>query len=145
MAIKQGNKVKIEYEGKFETGEVFDSSNRGDVSNPIEFEVGAGKVIKGFDEAVIGMEEGQEKEFSMNPEDGYGEVKPELKKEVPRSALPEGQEPQVGMGLMMTAPTGQQIPAKIIEVDKEKIVLDLNHPLAGKKLNFKIKVVGISD
>ena len=143
MTIKQGDKVSVEYEGKLDTGEVFDSSKRGEHSNPIEFEVGAGRVIKGFDEAVVGMEKGEEKEFSIPPEQAYGERREELKKDIPRSALPPGQEPKAGMMLMLNTPQGQQFPAKIADVNDEKIVVDLNHPLAGKKLNFKIKVVDV--
>jgi len=140
MAIEKGNKVKVEYEGKLENGQVFDSSKG---KEPLEFEAGAGNVIKGFDEAVLEMEEGQEKEFSIEPKDAYGEIKPELKQEIPREALPKDQEPKVGMGLMLSGPNGQQMPSQIMEVNDKKIVIDMNHPLAGKKLIFNIKIVGI--
>lgn len=143
MAIENGDKVKVDYEGKFDSGEIFDSSSHGDHSHPIEFVVGEHKVVKGFEDAVVGLNEGEEKEFSINPEDAYGPENPELKKEFPRSQIPLKEEPKVGMVLAFNTPEGQQFPARIVEVSDEKIVLDLNHPLAGKKLNFKIKVVGV--
>lgn len=141
MAIKKGDKVKVEYTGKFDSGEVFDSSEG---KEPLEFEAGTGKVIQGFDNAVIGMEKGQEKEIKILPKDAYGEHNSELIKKIPRKALPKEQEPKEGMMLVMTVPNGMQVPAKIAEVADEEITIDLNHPLAGKNLNFKIKVVDIS-
>lgn len=141
MAVEKGNTVKVEYEGTFEDGTVFDSSNREGKQQPLEFEAGAGKVIKGFDEAVIGMEKDEEKEITIQSSDAYGDPNPELVKEFPRTSLPKDQEPKEGMMLVMKAQTGQQIPAKIVKVDDEKVTIDLNHPLAGKVLKFKIKVV----
>lgn len=145
MAIKKGDKIKVEYTGTFEDGTVFDSTTHGDHAHPIEFEVGAGQLIKGFDDAVIGMELNEEKDIKIKPEEAYGERKEELSKEIPRDKLPKDPEPKVGMALMMNLPNGQQFPAVIKSVDEEKIVVDLNHPLAGKTLNFKIKVVEISN
>jgi FKBP-type peptidyl-prolyl cis-trans isomerase 2 len=144
MAIKQGDKVKLEYEGSFDNGEIFDSSKHGEHSHPLEFEAGAGMVIPGFDKAVLGMEVGEEKTFKVMPEEGYGEFQEGLRKEIPRNVLPTGQEPEVGMMLMIGSSEGEQFPARIVEVDKEKIVIDLNHPLAGKNLNFKIKIISVN-
>lgn len=143
MTIKKGDVVKVEYEGKFEDNTVFDSSSHGDHSHPLEFEVGAGQVIKGFDDAVVGMNEGDEKEFSIEPADAYGERDNEAIKEFPRDSLPEGQEIEAGGVLMASTPDGRQIPVKIHEVNDKSIKVDFNHPLAGKKLIFKIKIVGI--
>lgn len=143
MAIEQGDKVSVDYEGKLDSGEVFDSSSHGDHSHPLEFVVGNKMVIKGFEDAVLGMAEGEEKQFSISPEEAYGLVNSELKREFPRNQIPLQEEPQVGMVLAFNTPDGNQFPAKIDSVDNEKIVLDLNHPLAGQKLNFKIKVVKI--
>lgn len=144
MAIQQGDVVKVEYEGKLENGEVFDTTEHEGHSHPIEFEVGSGKVIQGFEQAVEGMEKGQEKEFSLSPEEAYGERKEEFKKEVPKSSLPQDQEPKEGMMLVAKSPNGQQFPAKIVSVGDESITIDLNHPLAGKELFFKIKVVDVN-
>ena len=143
MTIKKGNKIKVEYTGTFEDGEVFDSSEKH--GQPLEFEVGSGQMIKGFDEAVIGMNKDEEKEITLTPENAYGENNPELKKKVPREQLPKDQEPQVGMILGVSLPNGQQFPAKIVEVDDKEITIDLNHPLAGKTLKFKIKIVSVDE
>jgi len=142
MAVKKGDKIKVEYEGKLEDGTVFDSSEK--QGQPLEFQVGGGQMIKGFDEAVVGMEEGEEKEITLKPEDAYGEPNEQLVQEVPKDQLPEG-DPQVGMMLGVTLPNGMQVPAKITKVGDETITIDLNHPLAGKTLNFKLKIVGIEE
>jgi len=144
MKVKKGDKVKVEYEGKLESGEVFDSSNHGEHSHPLEFEVGAGKVIKGFDEAVEGMEKGEEKEVTIEPENAYGEPNPQLTQKVPRDKLPKEPEPKSGMMLVLATADGRQAPARITKVNKNEVTIDLNHPLAGKKLIFKIKVVEIN-
>ena len=141
MTIKKGDKIAIDYEGKFETGEIFDSSKHGSHSHPLEFVVGAGEVIKGMDEAVIEMKVGDEKEIVIESEDAYGSYDSNLKKEIPRSALPQDQEPKTGMTLLLGTPQGNQFPAKIVRVNNENVTLDLNHPLAGKTLHFKIKIL----
>ena len=92
----------------------------------------------------MGMEKGQEKEVTINPDEAYGMPNPQLFKKVPREQLPKDQEPKVGMMIAVGLPTGQQIPAKITEVSDKEVTIDLNHMLAGKTLNFKIKVVEVS-
>ena len=139
--IGKGDKVKVEYEGKLESGEVFDSSKAS--GKYLEFVVGDKQVIPGFEEAIIGMEKREEKEITLEKEDAYGEYKEDLKKSVARSVLPKEQEPKKGMTLVIGTPEGYQIPAKIVDVEKDKIIIDLNHPLAGKKLIFKIKILEI--
>ncbi len=141
MPIKKGDRIKIEYEGVLEDGAVFDSSAKH--GEPLEFEVGAGKVLKGFEDAVIGMEEEEEKEFELEPSDAYGDHNPELIKDIPRDNIPEEEELKTGMVLVMSLPNGVQISANIIEVSDETVTIDLNHPLAGKTLNFKVKVLDI--
>lgn len=142
--VEKGCTVSLDYEGKLESGEIFDSSKHGDHSHPLEFKSGSGMVIPGFDAAVLGMKINEEKEFSINPEDAYGMPNPQLKQEVPKSAIPtpEGVELKAGMTLAAQTPQGA-IPVKISEVKKDTIVIDLNHPLAGKKLIFKIKILDI--
>ncbi|RLE45883.1 peptidylprolyl isomerase [Candidatus Woesearchaeota archaeon] len=142
MSIKKGDKIKVEYTGTLEDGTVFDSSEK--QGKPLEFEVGSGQVIKGFDDAVIGMEKGETKQITLSSDQAYGEHRPELIKKVPRDQLPKGQEPKAGMFLMMRLPDGVQLPAKITEVSDKDVTIDLNHPLAGKSLNFKIRVVDIA-
>jgi len=139
MTIKKGDKIKVEYTGTLEDGTVFDTSEG---KAPLEFEVGSGQIIKGFDEGVIGMNVGEEKDIKIEPKDAYGERNDQLLKKVPREQLPKEQEPKVGMMLLLKSPDGaQQVPAKITEVNDKEITIDLNHPLAGKTLNFKIKIV----
>jgi len=140
MPVKKGDKVKVDYTGTLEDGTVFDTSEG---KHPLEFEVGSGQLIKGFDNAVEGMEKGQEKEITLKPAESYGDVNPALVKKVPRSQLPEGQEPKPGMPLFLKTPDGKQFPAKINEVTDQEVTIDLNHPLAGKTLTFKIKLVEI--
>jgi peptidylprolyl isomerase len=140
MAVKQGDTVKIHYTGTLDDGNIFDSSEGKD---PLEFEAGTGKVIKGFDAAIIGMEKGQEKEVKIEAKDAYGEYNPELIQKIPKDKLPKDQEPKPGMPLLIKAPNGQEYPVKIKEVSEKDITIDLNPQLAGKNLNFKIKVVDI--
>jgi FKBP-type peptidyl-prolyl cis-trans isomerase 2 len=143
MTIQKGNKIKIDYVGTLEDGTEFDNSEKHGA--PLEFEVGSGMVIKGFDEAVMGMKEGEEKEFTLQPDQAYGPVNPDMMKDVPKSNLPPEQEPKPGMVLLMSLPNGQQMPVRITKVDEENVSLDMNHPLAGKVLKFKIKIVSVAE
>ena len=138
MTVKTGDKVKIEYTGTLEDGTIFDSS--ADHGTPLEFEVGSGQVIKGFDDAILGMKEGEEKQFSIEPADAYGEHDPTLVQKVPREIFPQDAELVPGLLFEAGLPTGEKVPATITEVQEGIVSVDLNHPLAGKKLNFKIKV-----
>lgn len=143
MKVANGNIVQVEYTGTFEDGTVFDDSSKH--GKPLEFTVGTGQLIKGFNDAVIDMAVGEEKEFTLTPEEAYGQVNDQLFKKIPRDQLPKEQEPKVGMMLGMQLPTGQQVPVLITEVDEKEVTIDLNHPLAGKTLTFKIKVVDIKE
>lgn len=142
MTIKTGDRVKIEYTGTLDDGTIFDSS--ADHGNPLEFEVGGGQVIRGFDDAVLGMKENEEKQFSILPADAYGEHDPTLIQRIPREAFPQDAELVPGLLFEAGLPTGEKVPATITEVQGEIISVDLNHPLAGKRLNFKIKVSAIT-
>jgi FKBP-type peptidyl-prolyl cis-trans isomerase 2 len=141
MSIKKGDKVKVDYTGTLEDGTVFDTSEG---KQPLEFEAGSGQLIKGFDQAVIGMKKGEEKEITVKPSEAYGDVNPDMLKKVPRDQLPKEQEPKPGMMLALKTPDGKQFPAKITEVTDKEVTIDLNHPLAGKTLNFKVKIVDVS-
>jgi|SRR3989338_1790916 len=136
--IIKGDKITLNYEGKLDSGEIFDSSYHGDHSHPLTFTVGNGEVVEGFDEAVIGMKEGEEKTFTIPAEKAYGEYNKELMQEVPKENLPA--EAQEGLTLMMQTPDGHQVPIKIAKISESFATLDLNHPLAGKNLTFKIKI-----
>jgi len=139
MAVEKGNKIKVEYTGSFENGEIFDSSDMHD--KPLEFEVGVGMVVPGFDDAVIGMNIGEGKTVKLKPKDAYGEPNQEAIQKVPKDKFPA--EAQVGMMIGVPLPNGQQIPAKITNIDDKEVTIDMNHPMAGKTLNFKIKIVEI--
>lgn len=141
MAIKKGDKVKVDYIGTFDDGKVFDSSEG---RQPLEFEVGAGQMIKGFDDAVVGMKKGDEKDIKLKPAEAYGEHNPELIRELPKERLPEGPKPEAGMMIGLQTPDGKQFPAMITKVTDKSIFIDLNHPMAGKNLNFKIKIVSVA-
>lgn len=139
MPIQDGDTIKIDYTGTLDDGTVFDSSENHDA--PLEFTVGAGQVIPGFDEAVKGMEVGEEKEFRIEAVDAYGEPNPAMTQTVPKNMLQCDTEITEGMMIMVGTADGQQMPAKITEVTDETLTLDMNHPLAGKALTFNIKVV----
>lgn len=144
MAINKGDLVALNYEGRFESGEVFDSSSRGGHEHPLEFKAGFGQVVPGFDKAILGMNKGEEKEFTLKPSEAYGEHNPKLEQKVPRTQLPKDQEPKPGMMMIVGTPDGRQFPVKITAVDKDTITLDLNHPLAGKTLIFKVKILDVN-
>jgi FKBP-type peptidyl-prolyl cis-trans isomerase 2 len=138
VSIQDGDTIKIDYTGTLDDGSVFDCS---DEREPLQFTVGAGQVIPGFEEAVRGMEEGQEKEFRIEPSEAYGEYDEALTQQIPRTVIRSDMEIQEGMMLLVKTPDGQEIPAKVAEVGDEQVTLDMNHPLAGKALNFNIKVI----
>ncbi len=140
--VENGMFVSVHYTGTLDSGQQFDSSAG---RPPLEFKVGGGQMIKGFDAAVVGMSLNEEKTFTIPPEDAYGERNDEQMHEFPRAEIPPEITPEVGQTLALTSPEGQQIPARIVAVDDEKVTFDLNHPLAGESLTFKIEVVGISD
>lgn len=140
--VESGKFVTVNYKGTLESGEVFDSSEGG---QPMEVQVGSGQVIQGFENALMGMELNEEKAFTLEPDEAYGHRDENQLHTFSRQEVPPEMNPQVGDVIGLQTPDGQQIPAKIAEADEEKVVVDLNHPLAGEKLNFDIQVVGISD
>ncbi|MBW2991235.1 peptidylprolyl isomerase [Candidatus Woesearchaeota archaeon] len=142
MTLKNGDKVKVEYTGSLEDGTVFDSSEKH--GKPLEFEIGKGMIIPGFEKALMDMKKGDEKEITLKPSEAYGDPNPELVKKIPKDQLPKEQEPKKGMVLLISLPTGQQVPARITEVTNKEVSIDLNHPLSGKTLKFKIKLVGVN-
>ena len=110
---------------------------------PLQFEVGAGSVIKGFEDAVIGLELGEKKNVEVPPEKAYGDRDDKLIIEMPQKSVPEEISPEVGMRLQLVNQKGQAVPVMITEVLEESIRLDANHPLAGKTLIFDIELVEI--
>jgi len=140
--VENGKYVQIHYTGKFDDGETFDSSAGGE---PLEFKAGSGMVIPGMDTAVIGMNIEEEKEFRIPAEEAYGEHDEKLIYTLPLEDVKARLDPQVGMTIGIQAENGQHIPALITSIDEEGVVIDLNHPLAGKALNFSIKIIAIND
>lgn len=138
---KKGDKVKVHYTGKLEDGSVFDTSVE---REPLEFELGAGMMIAGFDQAVDGMKVGDKKTANIPADKAYGERNDEMIVSVPKTQLPEGLDPEVGQQLAMQQPNGQSIPVVVTKVETENIELDANHPLAGKDLVFDIELVEIA-
>lgn len=139
--VKNGDKVKVHYTGTLEDGSVFDSSaNR----EPLEFEVGGGQMIPGFDKGVVGMELNETKNISIASVDAYGEQRQELIQEVSKELLPKEMEVTVGQTLVSQTPEGQQFHVIVKEIKEDTIVIDGNHPLAGKDLKFEIKMVEIT-
>jgi peptidylprolyl isomerase len=138
--VKKGDKVKIHYHGKLEDGTTFDSSAG---REPLEFEVGSGMVIAGFDDGVTGMTVGEKKTITIPPHEAYGESNADMIMEFPRERFPEDMEPEVGMQLNMSDNQGNQFPVTIVEVKDEVAILDANHHLAGKTLIFDLELVNI--
>jgi peptidylprolyl isomerase len=138
---KSGDTVKIHYTGTLDDGNQFDSSAG---REPLEFTVGSGQVIPGFDKAVEGMAVGDSKTVNIPAEDAYGPRHDQLVQEVPRSALPDDLEPEIGMGLQAQGPDGQFMDLTITALSEEAITVDGNHPLAGQALNFDLELVEIS-
>jgi len=138
--VKTGDTVKVHYTGKLKDGTVFDSSLE---REPLQFEVGAGNLIPGFEKGVIGMEPEEQKTIEIEAEKAYGEVRDDLILEIQKQQLPPDLDPKVGMDLISQQPDGQQINVTVKEVKPESIVIDANHKLAGKDLIFEVKVVEI--
>ena len=136
-----GDTVKIHYTGTLDDGTQFDSSAGRD---PLEFTLGSGQVIPGFDKAVEGMAVGDEKTVNIQPEDAYGPRNDQMVQEVPKNALPDDLEPEAGMGLQARGQDGQVLNLTVISVGDDSITVDGNHPLAGQNLNFDIQLVEIA-
>lgn len=142
LIVKDKDTVKVHYTGKFTSGEVFDTSEG---REPLEFTLGQGMLIPGFENAVIGMMVNQSKTVTIPVEEAYGPIMEEMLQQVPREALPPEMEPYVGMQLMSQLPNGTEIPLVITEVRETEITVDANHPLAGKELVFEITLVSVTE
>jgi len=138
--VKNGDIVRVHYHGKLTDGTTFDSSEG---LTPLEFEVGAGMMIPGFDSGVLGMSIGEKKTINIPAEEAYGLVQDDLLMEFPIDRFPPDMKPEVGMTLNMSNGQGQQFPVVIADVKDDVVILDANHPLAGKELIFDIEMVEI--
>ena len=141
-AAQNGDRVAVHYTGTLDDGTVFDSSR--DRGTPLEFVLGAGQMIAGFDRAVAGMKVGQTKKVILPPEEAYGEYREDMVAVFDRDRVPEGMDVQVGQQLTLQTDDGGIITATVIEVSAESITLDANHRLAGKELTFEIELVSIT-
>ena len=139
--VENGQFVSVHYKGTLQNGEVFDTS---DGRHPLEVQIGEGQIISGFENALMGMSLNEKKVFTLDPEDAYGQKDESLTHSFPRADVPAEINPEVGQTVALCSSDGQQVPALITEMDDEKVVVDLNHPLAGQTLTFDIEVVGIS-
>jgi FKBP-type peptidyl-prolyl cis-trans isomerase 2 len=139
--VETNSSVKVHYTGRLEDGTIFDTSISPD-REPLEVQLGEGQLIKGFEAGLIDMLEGEKKTVEIESSDAYGELNPEFITEVPRANVPEGI--QVGESLQGMGPMGP-VNVKVVEVNDENVLLDANHPLAGKKLIFDLEVIEISE
>lgn len=140
QSVKEGDVVKVHYTGKLVNGEQFDSSIG---REPLEFTVGAGQMIRGFDAAMPGMNLGEKKTINIAPEDAYGPRIQEAIIEFPKENVPADMMLEPGMPLTLSSQEGQPVPVIVVEVKEEVIILDANHFLAGQELVFDIELVEI--
>ncbi|SHO47928.1 FKBP-type peptidyl-prolyl cis-trans isomerase [Desulfopila aestuarii] len=139
--VKNGDTVKVHYTGTLEDGSVFDSSEGRD---PLEFKVGSGQVIVGFDEAVTGMAVGEKKTVMIPCSKAYGELQEDLVMTVPQAQVPPDLKLEVGMLLEVGGTNGEVLRVKVIDITPDSVMLDANPPLAGKDLTFALELVGIN-
>ena len=139
--VENGLYVSVDYKGTLQNGEIFDTSQGG---QPLEVQMGGGQLIEGFERELMGMSLNDKKEFTLSPEDAYGQRDDSLNRDFARADFPPEMEPRVGMTIALQTPEGSQMPGQITHLDEEKLSVDLNHPLAGESLTFEIEVLGIS-
>lgn len=139
--VKAGDTVRIHYKGTLDDGSVFDSS---DGRDPLEFAVGSGQIIPGLDVALPGMKVGDEKTVKVAADQAYGPVNPDARQPVPREQFPPNIPIELGASLQVQTQDGQVMTVTIVEIGEENVILDANHPLAGKDLTFEIALVSIN-
>jgi len=142
IQVKENNTVKVHYIGKLSDGQIFDSSEG---KEPLEFTLGQGKLIPGFEKGLMDMKLNEKKTITVSKEEAYGEPQEGLIQEVQKTQLPPDMTPEVGMGLISKSEDGQEMNLVIVEVKEETIIIDGNHPLAGKDLVFDLEVVEIKE
>ncbi len=139
LKVKNGDKVSVHYKGTLDDGTVFDSSEG---ANPLQFEVGSGAIIRGFESGVLGMKEGDEKTIRVPPEEAYGPRREELVGKLPKEQVGDV-EVKVGQKLQLRTQGGETFQASVTKVEEDGVTVDLNHPLAGEPLNFELKLVAV--
>ncbi len=140
MKVTKGRKVSVHYRGTLDDGQEFDSSKD---REPLEFVVGDGGLIPGLEKAVLGMEAGQKKKVTLEPEDAYGPYEDDLVIEGPRTAFPEG-ELKVGSSYTVHLRGGEEAEGRVVRIGADTVTMDFNHPLAGKRLTFDLHVLSVS-
>ena len=140
MPIKRGDVIKVFYEATYKDGTVFDSTEMNG-GEPLKFQIGVGQIIGGFEDAVIGMEVGEEKNFTLQPTEAYGEFNPLLVEKLDASQFAGDISLELGKQIEVVGPNGMFSPGWIRLIEKDFILVDMNHPCAGRVINFKIKVV----
>jgi len=140
MPVKREDEVKVHIRGTLKNGKVF-ADTKG--KEPVKFKVGAGEILPGIDEGVIGMEKNEEKEITVPPEKGFGVRRDELVINTPKDTL-KGKKVEVGQRIPVRTRQGRTVSAQVMNIRENKVTLDLNHPFAGKETTFRIKVVNIS-
>jgi len=138
---KAGDTVRLHYKGTLDDGSVFDSSEGRD---PLEFTIGSGQILPGLDKAIPGMKVGDEKTVKIDAAEAYGPHNPAARQAVPRSNVPDTIELAVGLQLQAQTEGGQMMTVTVVEFSDAEVVLDANHPLAGKDLTFEIQLTGIN-
>lgn len=138
--VKNNDTVQVHYTGKLTNGQIFDSSVD---KQPLEFQLGQGQIIPGFEQGLIDMTVSEKKTVTIPEAEAYGAVRKELFQEVAKSDLPSEIDPKVGMGLMAKNPDGTERQLRVAEVRNDSIVIDANHPLAGQDLVFDLELVDI--
>lgn len=139
--IKEGDKVKVHYTGTLDDGSVFDSSRE---RQPLEFQVGTGQLIPGFEKAVLDLSPGESTTVNIPSSEAYGDKREDMVVDVEREKLPQDIQPEVGLQLQLQQPSGQPMPVVISSVTESHITLDANHPLAGRDLTFEIELVSVN-
>jgi peptidylprolyl isomerase len=137
-AVAAGDQIKVNYVGRFDNGELFDSSEG---REPLEFTVGGEQVIAGFDRAVVGLKPGESCKVVVSPADGYGEHVPEMVVTIERQQIPDNEKLMLGSMLEVSMEDGQSLEVQVVELSDEVVVLDGNHPLSGKELHFEIELL----
>jgi peptidylprolyl isomerase len=141
VPAKNGDTVQVHYTGKLNNGSVFDSSNGRD---PLQFLIGGGQIIPGFEDAVMGMSPGDNKTITISAEKAYGPYRQELLLAVDRQQMPSDAPIELGQPLQVQQSNGQSIPVRVKNISESQVILDANHPLAGQDLTFDIELIAIS-
>jgi peptidylprolyl isomerase len=137
---KAGDTVKVHYTGRFNDGTVFDSSVK---REPLEFQIGDGRILPAFEQGVVGMEPGDTKRIEVGAEEAYGKRKDQMVRKIPREQFPEDFKPEIGKQIQIPGEGGQNLVVMVVDFDDESITLDANHPLAGHDLSFEIELLEV--